>query len=163
MKIHAKLSAVKESRCNELVLRFFFGALITVIAGIIARKFGPAIGGLFLAFPAIFPASATLLEKHQKEKKQSAGIDGTRRARTIAGVDAAGTAMGTLGLGLFALIVWKFLPAYTPWLILVVATIAWFVLSVAIWAACDNLRVFRRHRSRAPSPIRKTHAFRITD
>jgi hypothetical protein len=30
---------------------------------------GPRVGGLFLAFPAIFPASATLVEKHEKQKK----------------------------------------------------------------------------------------------
>ena len=28
---------------------------------------------LFLAFPAIFPASATLIEKHEKEKKEREG------------------------------------------------------------------------------------------
>ena len=38
---------------------FFFGGLITAVAGVIAQRFGPIIGGLFLAFPAIFPASAT--------------------------------------------------------------------------------------------------------
>ena len=44
--------------------------------GIIAKKFGPGMGGLFLAFPAIFPARATLVEKHEKEKKQQAGMEG---------------------------------------------------------------------------------------
>jgi len=37
---------------------------MTVIAGLIAFRFGPVVGGLFLAFPAIFPASATLIERH---------------------------------------------------------------------------------------------------
>ena len=68
MKIHANFAALKRTRWYELVLRFFFGALVTVIIGIIAKNFGPTIGGLFLAFPAIFPATATLIEKHEKEK-----------------------------------------------------------------------------------------------
>ena len=161
MKIHANISAVKESRWFELALRFFFGALITVIAGMVAKEFGPGIGGLFLAFPAIFPAGATLLEKHEKEKKLRAGIDGTRRARTIAGADAAGAAMGTFALVLFALIVWNLLPAYAPWLVLIGAMIAWFALSIAIWAACDALRIFRQHR-RATGRSTRTHAFRET-
>ena len=46
-----------------------------------AEKFGPGIGGLFLAFPAIFPASATLIEKHEEQRKQVRGLQGTRRAR----------------------------------------------------------------------------------
>lgn len=161
MKIIADISAVKESRWYELALRFFFGALITVVTGIIARELGPIVGGLFLAFPAIFPASATLLEKHEKERKQRAGIDGTRRARKVAGVDAAGTAMGTFGLVLFAIMVWKLLPGHTPWLVLAGATIAWFALSVAIWAACNNLRILRR-RSHTAIRSRKTYGFRET-
>jgi len=60
----------------------------------IAKKFGPEVGGLFLAFPAIFPATATLLEKHEKQKKQRKGLNGTKRGRLAAGVDAAGAAMG---------------------------------------------------------------------
>src|SRR5436189_5774416 len=90
-------------------MRFFFGGLITAVAGIIAKKFGPEIGGLFLAFPAIFPASATLVEKHEKQKKRRAGLEGTKRARAAAGVDAAGTAMGCAGVISFAVVGWKVL------------------------------------------------------
>ena len=68
MKIHANFAVLKRTRWYELVLRFFFGALVTVIIDIIAKNFGATIGGLFLAFPAIFPATATLIEKHEKEK-----------------------------------------------------------------------------------------------
>lgn len=46
------------------------GCLITVATGMIAKKYGPGIGGLFLAFPAILPASATLIEKHEKQKEE---------------------------------------------------------------------------------------------
>lgn len=49
---------------------FYSGSLITAATGIIAKKLGPGVGGLFLAFPAIFPAGAPLMEKHTREKKQ---------------------------------------------------------------------------------------------
>ena len=57
---------------------------ITVLTGLVAKKYGPVLGGLFLAFPAIFPASVTLIEKHEREKKKKAGI-----AKTISGRQTA--------------------------------------------------------------------------
>jgi hypothetical protein len=39
-------------------------------------EWGPAVVGLFLAFPAIFPASATLIEKHERQRKQRQGLTG---------------------------------------------------------------------------------------
>ncbi len=77
MKIHVELNVVQQTKWYEYALRFLFGGLITATAGIIAKKFGPEIGGLFLAFPAIFPASATLIEKHEKEKKARRQLNGT--------------------------------------------------------------------------------------
>jgi hypothetical protein len=61
-----------------------------VIAGLLAKQFGPVFGGLFLAFPAIFPASVTLVEKHEREKKQKAGIMNSVRGRQAAALDAPG-------------------------------------------------------------------------
>lgn len=61
------------------------------------QKFGPVFGGLFLAFPAIFPASATLLEKHERDKKRKAGIASTVRGRLAAALDARGAVMGAFG------------------------------------------------------------------
>ncbi|HEY8671859.1 MAG TPA: DUF3147 family protein, partial [Terriglobales bacterium] len=91
------------------------------------------IGGLFLAFPAIFPASATLIEKHEEQKKNKAGLDGTVSGRKAASVDAAGSAMGSIGLVVFALFVWRFLPLHSALLVLPLATIAWSVVSLGIW------------------------------
>src|SRR5947207_14541964 len=116
MKAHADLSALKRTKWYEYVLRFFFGGAITAIAGMIAKKFGPEIGGLFLAFPAIFPASATLIEKHEKQEKEHLGLKGTKRAADAASVDAAGTAIGTIGLARCGLLVWKAIPHHTSWL-----------------------------------------------
>jgi len=57
---------------------------MTVIAGAIASRFGPAVGGLFLAFPAIFPASVTLVEKHVRQQKEEKGLRGARRGKEAA-------------------------------------------------------------------------------
>lgn len=135
MKIEINIAALGRSKWYEYVLRFAFGGLVTALAGVIAKHYGPGIGGLFLAFPAIFPATATLLESHEKQKKELAGKVGTVRAREIAGVDAAGAAMGSLGLMVFAVLVWKCLSRLPVAPVLVVATASWLLISVAIWFA----------------------------
>ncbi len=71
--IEIKLAAVKDTKLHEYLMRFLFGGAATVAAGLIAQRFGAGIGGLFLAFPAIFPAGVTLLEKHEKQRKAKIG------------------------------------------------------------------------------------------
>ena len=105
---------------------------MTVIAGLIATGFGPILGGLFLAFPAIFPASATLIEKHARERKEKVGLAGTRRGREAAALDAAGTTLGGFGLAAFALIIWLLIDR-APFLALIFATVAWLVVAVLAW------------------------------
>jgi Protein of unknown function (DUF3147) len=107
--------------------------MVTVVAGVIAKNFGPGIGGLFLAFSAIFPASATLIEKHESQKKEKEGFEGTQRGRQAASVDASGAAMGSIGLLVFAFLVWKFIARYSPWLVLVSAALIWLIVSVLLW------------------------------
>ena len=133
MQIKVDPSVIGQTRWYEYAIRFLFGGLITAIAGIIAKEFGAVVGGLFLAFPAIFPASATLIEKHERQKKEEKGLRGTRRGREAASVDAAGSAMGSIGLFVFALLVWRFLPAHNAWMVLTGATAAWLAVSVMIW------------------------------
>jgi hypothetical protein len=133
MHIEVNLSALKETRWYESAVRIVFGGLITVTAGIIAKRFGPSVGGLFLAFPAILPASATLIEKHTREERQKAGLVGTVRGREVASLDARGAAMGSIGLASFALVVRQFLDNHAAWLVLPAATIVWFLVSAAIW------------------------------
>jgi hypothetical protein len=131
--IRFEASAIRQGRWQEHAVRFVAGGAITAAAGLIAKQFGPEIGGLFLAFPAIFPASATLVEKHECEKKEEAGFDGTARGRRAASIDAAGAAMGSLGLLVFALLVWRWLPVQSAWLVLPMATVVWFGVSVTVW------------------------------
>jgi hypothetical protein len=133
MQIKVDPSVIGQTRWNEYAIRFLFGGVITAVAGIIAKHFGPGIGGLFLAFPAIFPASATLIEKHEKHKKEEKGLRGTRRGREAASIDAAGSAIGSVGLLVFALVVWQIAPRYSTWMVLMGATVAWLTVSVLIW------------------------------
>ena len=133
MQIKIDPSVIGQTKWYEYAIRFLFGGLITAVAGIIAKKFGPGIGGLFLAFPAIFPASATLIEKHEKQKKEEKGLRGTRRGREAASADAAGSAMASVGLLVFALVVWQSAPRYSTWMVLIGATGAWLSVSVLIW------------------------------
>jgi hypothetical protein len=133
MQIKVDLSVLGQTKWYEYAVRFLFGGLITAVAGIIAKKFGPGIGGLFLAFPAIFPASATLIEKHERQKKEKVGREGRQRGREAASIDAAGSAMGSIGLSVFALSVWQFLPRHSRWIVLIAATAAWLSVSVLIW------------------------------
>ena len=133
MRIQIDPSALGKTRWYEFAVRFLFGGLITAVAGIIARRFGPGVGGLFLAFPAIFPASATLIEKHEKQKKERAGLHGSTRGRKAASVDAAGAAIGSLALLVFALLVNRFLPAHSAWLVLTGSTALWLAVSLLLW------------------------------
>ncbi len=142
MKVTFDMSALAKTRWNEYGVRFLFGGAITVVAGLLAKRFGPVFGGLFLAFPAIFPASATLVEKHEREKKQKAGIMNTTRGRQAAALDARGATIGSLGLICFALLVWKLLPVWNAALVLCVALSLWLGVSVLIW------RVSKRHSTR---------------
>jgi hypothetical protein len=151
MKVHADLSALRRTKWYEYAIRFLFGGIITAITGMIAKKFGPEVGGLFLAFPAIFPATATLLEKHEKQKKQRKGLNGMKRGRLAAGVDAAGAAMGAGGLLIFALIVWKLLPGRSGSMVLAAATLAWVVVAISIWAAQEKIRELQRKHAAAKS------------
>ena len=129
MRVKIDVSALKKTRWYEFAVRFLFGGLITAGAGIIAKEFGPGVGGLFLAFPAIFPAGATLIEKHEKQKKERAGLHGSARGRKAAAIDAAGASIGSIGLFVFALVVKRYLLSHGPWPVLMGATVVWLAVS----------------------------------
>jgi|SRR5215210_7877596 len=75
-------------RFVDLAIRFAFGFGVSAVAGVVTLVFGHRAGGLFLAFPAILPASLTLIE--QKE--------GRRQAEG----NAVGAVIGAIALGMFA-------------------------------------------------------------
>ena len=99
-------------------MKFPFGGTITVVAGEIAHAYGPFLGGVFLAFPAILPASLTLVKKH----------DGRRAAVD----DARGATLAAFGLGAFGLTASA--TALVPcWLALVLASVVWILVSGSAW------------------------------
>jgi len=126
-------SGLKQTKWHEYALRFVAGGVITVLAGIIAGNWGPGIGGLFLAFPAIFPASATLIEKHERQRKQKEGLHGEERGTDAAAIDAMGAAMGSVGLVAFAGICWWLIPRYPAPMALGCAAVTWLLVSFSAW------------------------------
>jgi hypothetical protein len=82
---------LRQARAWELAVRFAFGAAIALAAGLVGMRFGHRVGGVFLAFPAVLPASLTLLEK--------------KDGRAKADIDAVGAILGSCGMLAFAVIV----------------------------------------------------------
>jgi hypothetical protein len=129
--IHFKWSALKESRWYEFVARFALGGLATCFAGLVANAYGPAVGGLFLAFPAVFCAGATMIETHERRRKQEKGMRGDRRGREAAALDAAGAGWGSAGLAVFALIVW--MKPMSFGMTMAAASIGWLLVAILMW------------------------------
>jgi hypothetical protein len=132
-RIEANWASLKETRLHEYAVRFFFGGLCTVVAGLIAKRFGPAVGGLFLAFPAIFPASASLIESHEKRRKAKIGSDGRNRGRMAASLDSRGASLGCVGLLAFAFVLWRWVDSHNAILTVSVAAMAWLMIAYGLW------------------------------
>src|SRR2546423_3977597 len=144
MKVHVGFAAFKQMNWKELLLRFSFGGAMTALTGVIALEFGPVIGGLFLAFPAILPATLTLVEKHEVQKKAHKGMCGIQRGRQAAAADAAGATLGSMGMIVFGLIVWQFAGLYEPWIVLGSATLGWSIVAVLLWVMRKRCPAFKR-------------------
>jgi hypothetical protein len=139
-------SSLKEGRWYEYLVRFALGGAATVFTGFVSSRCGASIGGLFLALPAIFCASATLIEKHEIRRKREAGLDGRRRGEEAAALDAAGATLGALGMLAFA-IVFSFVVERSIPGAFIGASSAWLVVSVAAWCVRRKLRWVQRRRS----------------
>jgi len=89
-------SSLRNAHWWQFAVRFALGGAVTAGTGLVGQHWGPVVGGLFLSFPAIFPASATLIARHQTEKLK-AGIHDRVRGRKAAALDAAGAVLGGWG------------------------------------------------------------------
>jgi hypothetical protein len=105
----------------------------------VAQRYGPTTGGLFLAFPAIFCASATLIEEHERKRKEAKGLQGARRGQQAAALDAAGAGWGSIALSVFGLCVWRLAPT-SPVKSLCAAAIGWLVVALLAWELRRRLR-----------------------
>lgn len=82
------LSRLRKVKPRQYLTRFAFGASISIVAAVATEAWGPRVGGLFLAFPAILPATVTLLEKDE----------GLAQALS----DIRGATLGAIGMIAFA-------------------------------------------------------------
>lgn len=112
-------SGLKKAKSLDYVIRFVFGGIITVAAGLAAKAWGPVIGGLFLGFPAILPASLTLVKQ--------------RDGRPEAIDDARGGRLGSLGLLAFGALVWARARQWPPAVTLIAALAAWLAVDLLLW------------------------------
>ena len=103
---------------TEMSVRFGFGALVALVAAGVGSLAGPKAGGLFLAFPAILPASLTLIEKKEGLSK--------------AWSDASGGALGAIAMAAFALVAIRLL-TWSPLVALVFAMVAWAAVSIGLY------------------------------
>ena len=112
--------AIGHHGLRAYAVRFAFGAAIALVSGIIGMAFGPKLGGVFLAFPAILPASLTLIQKE----------DG----KTEAAIDSIGAILGALALIIFALVVVFAVTKLGVALTLIVSLVTWFFLACILYA-----------------------------
>ena len=117
--IEISIAGLKKIHAWEPLVRFVFGGVVTVLTGVIAKTYGPVVAGLFLSFPAILPASLTLVAHHQ--------------GRAAASDDAKGATIASLGLGAFGIVIWILATRVAAPLALVAALGAWVGASLATW------------------------------
>jgi hypothetical protein len=116
-----KPSEVRRHKVKDYFIRFCFGAAISLVAGIIGMKFGPKVGGVFLAFPAILPASLTLIQ--QESGKEEAAID------------SEGAILGALAMVVFAIVTFLAVVKLGVAVTLFLALALWLVIAVGLYAA----------------------------
>lgn len=120
------LRKIRDVRPRDLAIRFALGAAISVVAGILGNVFGHRFGGAFLAFPAILPASLTLVQEEE----------GTRRADR----SAIGAVLGAVGMVVFALVGEASFGRMPPFLALALALAGWTLAAVALYALLAHVR-----------------------
>jgi Ca2+/H+ antiporter len=121
-----EVERLHEVRRSAVLVRFVFGFVISAAAALVSMRLGHHIGGLFLAFPAILPASLTLIE--------------LRHGDTEASVNAMGASIGGGALIGFALVAASLLPRLQPLVAIVLATAAWLVLATTFYFAVAAIR-----------------------
>lgn len=120
------LGELRHAKLKGLALRFAFGASISIVAGIVGLVGGLRLGGVFLAAPAILPATLTLIERDQ----------GRRQAE----LEVSGSVMGGVALTAFAVVSAVLLGAAPWWLALLGALVAWIAVAVLLYL----IRAFAR-------------------
>lgn len=119
--VHFTPGRLREIEGRDLAIRFAFGFVIAVAVGVLTKIAGDRIAGLFLAFPAILPASLTLI--------------GEKRGRRKALLDAAGSVFGAVGLIAFAVVSWLLLGRVPAVAAQLGALVAWGAVALTCYGA----------------------------
>jgi hypothetical protein len=112
---------------RDIAIRFAFGFGVSVIAGIVTLAAGSRVGGLFLAFPAILPASLTLIEE-KEGRRQAEG-------------NAVGAIIGAAALVVFALTAMALFTRIPGAVVEAAALVAWIGVSMLLYLVVR--RMFR--------------------
>ncbi len=125
-----------------MLIRFGFGAAISAVAGIVSVVAGSEPGGILLAFPAILPATLTLVEKEESER-QAEDLD-------------LGSILGAAALAAFAVVVWQYMGVGSAPLVLAAATAAWLIAAVVLYLGLRLAMVRRRPLKKGIAELRAT-------
>lgn len=120
------LARLKQVRLRDLGLRFLFGATISLGAALISSATSARFGGVFLAFPAILPASLTLLQDEE----------GTRDADR----NAIGAVLGGIALVVFAIVGEAGFGRISAGAALLAALGAWLLTAVGLYGVLAIVR-----------------------
>jgi hypothetical protein len=124
-RIRFDRDALRSVQPRDLAVRFAFGFGVSVAAGIVTLAFGSRTGGLFLAFPAILPASLTLIEK--------------KEGRRPAEGNAGGAIIGAVALVAFALTAWALFTHIPGAAVEAAALAAWLIVSILMYLLIRRL------------------------
>ena len=92
-----------------------------------------------------FFANTTLIEKHERQRKEKRGLKGVRRGADAAALDAGGAGLGSVALVAFALVVWRLATGFGV-VTLAFAALVWFLVAVGLFYLRRNVRRLKHHR-----------------
>jgi hypothetical protein len=115
------VGALRQAKPKHFVIRFAFGAAISVVAGLVSLAFGARAGGVVLAFPAILPATLTLIEREGTAKEVEE--------------DDEGAMLGSVGMVAFAVVAAVTLSSLASAVALAAASLAWLVCAIGLYSA----------------------------
>jgi hypothetical protein len=128
---------LKDKKPQDYMVRFVFGASISLIAALVSLKY-QLFGGVFLAFPAILPASLTLVERDSGRKEAS--------------IDAEGAIIGAVGQMAFALVAAFGIEPLGAITALMMAAVSWLLVAVTIYSAVMGWRAAKARQPRRTEP-----------
>jgi hypothetical protein len=110
------------------------------VAGVVSVLAGSEPGGILLAFPAILPATLTLIEKEETER-QAEDLD-------------LGSILGAAALASFAIVVWQYMDGGSAPVVLLLATGGWLLTAVILYLRLRLIIVRQRPLEKGIAELR---------